>query len=760
MADINEEFLRAQEEAARSLQRLGAVFQTAAGAFGNATGTVKASAQSVGQGLIRLRSDLDRGRVGYRDATQELRKLEQHLESLDDTVIDAVTKQRLADQQKQIGASLFREAIGGIATDLTKLSIASLIKYQINQLTTGVKAIQENAGGASMAFQLQNQALTNQIAILGDFERRLGEAATTLALIPNPLARAASIISGVGSGLAGLLAKAKDLQLKGFTVLQTEILKSQESFKVMTGAGALFTGGITEIRDAASRANLDLKELSIITAQNSEVFARLGGSVSGGVKRFADVNAALGKNRLELLNLGYSYEQQAQASVDYMDRLQQSGQLLNQSPEKLAQGTAEYLKHLKAVSALTGEDEKRLKQRQAQAREQAAVQAMLREAGGDAAQKFDDLVGQFPGYERAIQQLFTIGTVTDPVLATVLANNQELDQALRQGVENVRNNNIDAKSAQQQTELYVRQNAEVLKRNADENAKMYGTVALINGGLQGQADLSIQTFKTAQRAGQAQKEGSDLSLDAVGKMAKTTDALTTEIGKAEKAFRETASKFNSDILPILSDFATKGLGGFKGLSDSIKEADKIIRSAIETFTGRPFDGDLSEQQRRARQQAQERDERIERETPGIGTQGDEVRQGASYTTTSPDTQLAAARVESQPVSMSLVNLSEDSGNRFKDSFVQAMVAYQQQRASAGTTSTGTDTLASVTDTLRDVFSGQNGFNQVVVQLKDQLATDSGKQIAVLQKQADKLENLLLAMQDNVDYSKRIADNIA
>ena len=758
MADINEEFLRAQEEAARSLQRLGAVFQTAAGAFGNATGKVKASAQSVGQGLIRLRSDLDRGRVGYRDATQELRKLEQHLESLDDTVIDAVTKQRLADQQKQIGASLFREAIGGIATDLTKLSIASLLKYQINQLTTGIKAIQENAGGANMAFQLQNQALTDQIAILGQFETKLAETASTLALIPNPFARAAAVVTGLTSGIIAIVKNFDELKQRGFNILQLEVLKSQESFKAMTGAGALFTNGITEIRAAAADANLDLKELSVITAQNAEVFARLGGSVQAGVTRFAAVNKAMAENRMQLLNLGYGYEQQAQATVEFMDRLQQSGKLLNQSPEKLAQGTAEYLKHLKAVSALTGEDEKRLKQRQAQAREQAAVQAMLREAGGDAAQKFDDLVGQFPGYERAIQQLFTIGTVTDPVLATVLANNQELDQALQQGVENVRNNNVDAKSAQQQTELYVRQNAEVLKRNADENAKMYGTVALINGGLQGQADLSIQTFKTAQRAGEAQKQGADLSLDAVGKLALTTDALTTEISKAEIAFRETAAAFNRDIFPTVQKFAIEGVGGFKGIADTIKQADEKIRGAVEKLTG--FLISNPGQERPAQQRARERDERIERETPGLGTQGDEVRQGASYTTTSPETQLAAARVESQPVSMSLVNLSEDSGNRFKDSFVQAMVAYQQQRASAGTTSTGTDTLASVTDTLRDVFSGQNGFNQVVVQLKDQLATDSGKQIAVLQKQADKLENLLLAMQDNVDYSKRIADNIA
>ena len=761
MADINDEFQRAEAEAARALQRLAAVAQSTAGAFGNATGTVKASAQSVGQGLVRLRADLDRGRVGYKDAAQALRHLESQFESLDAATRSSVAGQRMADQQKQIGAELFRNAVGNISADLAKVSVASILRYQINQLSTGVKAIQENVGGMQMSFQLQNQALTDQIAILGKFETALQSSATTLAAIPNPYARAAAVVAGVGSGLLGLLSSVKELELKGFTVLQTELLKSQESFKAMIGAGALFANGVTEVREVAALAQLDLKELSVVTAQNTEVFAKLGGSVAAGVKRFAEVSAALKNNREELLNLGYTYEQQAQASIDFMDRLQQSGQLLNQTPEQLAKETAEYVKHLKAVSSLTGEDEKRLKQRQQQAREQAAVQTLLRQTGGDAAQKFDDLIGQFPGYEKAIQQLFAVGEVTDPVLATVLANNQELDQALRQGVENVRNNNVDARSAQQETERYVRMNAEALKRNADEFGAIAGTVALVNGGLQGQADLSMATFKTAQRAGEAQRQGADLSLDAVEKLARTNDALTKELSRAEQAFRTTASAFNTDITPMITKFAVEGLAGFKGLADTIRTADEKIRSAVEAFTKLTIGG--SSRPTPAQERSRERERRIERETPGLGPQGDEYRNqpvGINQRIR-PDMQLAQDFTkEASPVSMSLVSLTEDSSSKFRDSFVQAMVSYQQQRASTGVAAKDSDALTSVTETIKDAFSGQNGFNQAIIGLKDQLETDNSKQIAVLQKQADKLENLLTVMQDNTEYNRRIANELA
>ncbi len=760
MADINDEFQRAEAEAARALQRLGAAVQATVGMFGNANGTVKASAQSVGQGLVRLRADLDRGRVSYRDAAQTLRHLEEQFESLDAATRTSVAGARFAEEQKRIGAELFKNALGEISADLLKVGVASILRYQVNQLTTSVKAIQDNAGGMQMSFQLQNQALTDQIAILGKFETALQTSATTLAAIPTPYARAASIVAGVGSGLLGLLSGIKELELKGFTVLQTELLKSQESFKAVTGAGALFVNGVTEIREVAALAQLDLKELSIVTAQNADTFARLGGSVSLGIKRFAEVNAALRNNRDELLNLGYTYEQQAQASVDFMDRLQQSGQLMNQTPEQLARETAEYVKHLKAVSSLTGEDEKRLKQRQQQAREQAAVQTMLRQSGGEAAQKFDDLIGQFPGYEKAIQQLFAVGEVTDPVLATVLANNQELDRALRDGVERVRDNNVAARDAQQETERYVRQNADALKRNADEFGSIAGTVALVNGGLQGQADLSMSIFRTAQRAGESQKQGADLSLDAVEKLALTNDALTREMSKAEQAFRTTASTFNTEITPMITKFAVEGMGGFDSITNTIKKADEKIREAVQAFTKMTVGGSRPTP---AQERARERDRRIERETPGLGPQGDEYRSepvGINQRVR-PDIQLARESVrESEPVSMSLANLTEDSSTKFRDSFVQAMVSYQQQRASAGGSANGPDALASMTDTIRDAFSGQNGFNQAIVGLKDRLTADNTTQIVALQKQTDKLESLLAVMQDNTEYNRRIANELA
>ena len=105
---------------------------------------------------------------------------------------------------------------------------------------------------------------------------------------------------------------------------------------------------------------------------------------------------------------------------------------------------------------------------------------------------------------------------------------------------------------------------------------------------------------------------------------------------------------------------------------------------------------------------------------------------------------------------------QNINTQVKDSFAQSMAAFQQQKLQTETARPVVDETESnkLAETIQEAFSGQNGFNQMLSNLKGQLETDNGKQIAVLQEQVTKLEDLLSAMQDNVDYSKRIADNIA
>jgi hypothetical protein len=102
---------------------------------------------------------------------------------------------------------------------------------------------------------------------------------------------------------------------------------------------------------------------------------------------------------------------------------------------------------------------------------------------------------------------------------------------------------------------------------------------------------------------------------------------------------------------------------------------------------------------------------------------------------------------------------ENVNNQLKDSFTQSMAAFQQQQLQADAKPAADDTQASkLVETIQEVFSGQNGFNQMLSNLKGQLETDNGKQIAVLQEQVTKLEEMIAAIGDSEGYLKRLADN--
>jgi hypothetical protein len=465
------------------------------------------------------------------------------------------------------------------------VGIAGALTYYKNQVLTGVKAIQDNAGGMSMAFQLQNQALTDQMALLNRLNGALGDATGALALIPHPYARAASLVTGVGTALTGLILKTAELEREGFSILQVEMAKSAESFKVITGAGALFAGGMTEIRQQAGAAGLDLKTLAQIAAVNANAFTQIGGSVGDGVKRFTQINKEMSGFRQGLLNLGYSIEDQAQATVNYMSLLRTSGNLRAGEDAKVAAAAKDYLVNLKAISSITGEDLKQQQARVKSASEQAAVQVALAEGGEKMQDKFTNLVARFPGYEKEIGQLLTIGEITDPLRAVMLANNAELDTALRTGVKNVQDNNVSTEAATRENDRVIKEQGAVILANARENQKIFGTINMATGNMAEYAELANRDARLGLQGQQQNATAAKSALDTTNDLMTTTDALTKASSAAEVAFRNAAAALNNDVTPLLTKFAVDGLGSVQGMVKTIEAGDKKIRDALKTFTG-------------------------------------------------------------------------------------------------------------------------------------------------------------------------------
>ena len=732
----------------------------------------RTSVTRVGNGLARLTQEIDKGKTSFRDAVYELRRLERQIENLDDTVADSAVRSRLLAQQQKIAADLVGQGLGQLASDLGKVALGGAFEYFKSQLLTSAKSLQDNVGGLQMAFNLQNQALTSGTKILQEFGGVAAAGATALALIPG--GQALSVAFGAAAIGAKGLGEFFNTAKEGLGILQVELTKTDAAFQQITKTGALFIDGLTDVRRQAGLAGLDLKDFAQIVSNNAESLTRLGGTVSKGVERFTAVSGQMTNFRKQLLNLGYTIEDQNEFTIEYMDMLKRTGNLRAGEEEKVAQGAREYLINLKAISSLTGEDVKKAQARIKEASNQAAVQAKLAAGGEEMRKKFQDLVGRFPGFEKEIEQLFLFGNVLDPVRATILANNTALDQVLRQQVGNIDNNNISARDAQIEGERLSKARAAEILRDTREQQKIFGTVASATGKLGEQAQLANRNADLAIRLQEQQRQGTQTAREAAENAAATGDELTNSVNASKVAFRDMAKVLNDDITPLLKKYATEGFpklfGTIKSLSDQVISGGELIRKALKATTDIMeilTPGELSRSRARppgaptpAQERSRERDRRIDQESPGLGTQGNEYRQSLTRDrTTRPDTQLA--RSSTEPVSMALLDLGDVANKKLTDSFVQAMASYQQQRATLNNNQENTADLAtSVASVLQDAFTGQNGLNNALAGLKGVIEMDSKQQTAVLQKQIDKLDDLLLAMQDNVDYSKRIADGIA
>jgi len=732
----------------------------------------RVSTTRVGIGLGRLTQEIDKGKISFKDAVYELRRLERQIENLGDGAETAAIRKNLSAQKEKLAADLVGQGLGQLATDLGKVAIVGAFEYFKSQLLTTAKSLQDNVGGMQMAFNLQNQTLTSQSKILENFGTAAATGAAALALIPGgqPL----SALFAGGAVAANAMKVFIDNTKDGLGVLQVELGKTDAAFQTITKTGALFGDGMSDVRRQAGRAGLDLKDFAQIVSNNAESLTRLGGTVSKGVERFTAVSSQMTNFRKQLLNLGYTIEDQNEITLEYMNMLSSSGNLRAGEEAKVAQGAREYLINLKAISSLTGEDVKKVQARIKEANNQAAVQAMLAEGGAEMKAKFDDLIGRFPGYEKEIEQLFVLGNVVDPVRATLLAGNTALDQVLRQQVANIKNNNISARDAQIEGQQLSKAAANDILARTRENQKILGTVASAGRGLTEQAALATRDADLARKLQEQTRQGSQTAREAAENAAATGDELTNSINSSKVAFRDMATVLNNDITPLLERFATKGFpslfNGIKSLSEQVEQGGELMRKALAAATkvqeildpgsmsrlrAQP-PGALTPAQERSR----ERDARRDRNSPGLGRQGEEVQSqfqsGARNERIKPDTQLARARTE--PVSMALLDLGDTANKKLTDSFVQAMASYQQQRASLNTNQENSADLAtSVASVLQDAFSGQNGLNNALTGLKGTIETDSKQQTAVLQKQVEKLDSLISAMQDNADSITRMAN---
>jgi pyridoxal biosynthesis lyase PdxS len=135
MADpIDPAIQQAFRDFARQLDRFGSGL---GGAGSTATSTLTnfgSSLRTVGQGMARLRTDMDSGRRTFAESVQVYRQLRDDFENLGEATRSTAAGQRIREAQNVMANQLIRQNLGELAGEITKIGLVGALNYYKNQM--------------------------------------------------------------------------------------------------------------------------------------------------------------------------------------------------------------------------------------------------------------------------------------------------------------------------------------------------------------------------------------------------------------------------------------------------------------------------------------------------------------------------------------------------------------------------------------------------------------------------------------------------
>lgn len=519
-----------------------------------------------------LNKELDRGKKKYSDIAEELSDLREAIEDLDDVARKKVLLDQLEVKEAKVrNATLTKLVVdgaagivGGLAAGATQVSKSLISSYQ----------------GNASAFDMASDAAVAGIDATFATAKGLANSATiaggALSMIPGWAKVIGIGLTAIGSVTTLLVDKLSDKAKAVVQIGMKELDATSKFYSTAINAGALFADGITEFRNTAGEANLTQGEFAKVMADNNTIFALYGGTVGNGTKKFKDASSEMGRFREGLINLGYSYEDQANGLAQVMQLNALQGNASRKTGAELAVETDKYLTNLRAISAFTGEDAKKAQARADEASRQSAVDAKLRTLDDKARERFQSMIKLLPeDAKKAMQQMFLAGTITDPETAAMYSSNAAAMELLKNATEYTYDSTLDAsKATNKLKDDFARLSPEGLKA-ADAFGASVGASNLLTNQYQ-------SATKTNEAWQQAFLKGINLQKDSndEAEAAKNTkDPLTRSVADATKAAQDIKLLIQKEMTPAITGF----VAAFNNGREDIIEG---VRTLINAFNGK------------------------------------------------------------------------------------------------------------------------------------------------------------------------------
>jgi hypothetical protein len=513
----------------------------------------------------------------YNSLQDEIKELEDQINDTKNAGLQKTLREQrdvltTAQNLQNLNAAIENASLGFAKMSMNMSnSVASATGGLVRGLQGGQSSFTLSAGLMSGAVDVANQGVQ---AAAGGLQG-LGQIAAGSTKPALKFLGIAAQVAGVGLSMIGN--QASRLAKFGIEVLSKELEKTIGAYQRTSASGALFADGLQGMRNAAGDAGLTVDQFSNVVGRNSETLASSGLGVGEASRRMGQVGKVLKEQGIDkkLLSLGYSFEEQAELSAEVMADMRRSNSAALLDPSKIAKTTEEYATNLRVIAAITGEDAKK---KMAEAR-QLSAQAAMRSVISELAQTQDNILTEFntavgvmpKELQTAVTQMMTLGAVTDPVAAQLMALSPAFANMVQGTTEQLKSGNFSAE-----------ENRKLLAAGADDfRANMNKSGTLFDIGIAGMAEklpglnnaitnLNLFTDKMSEQAvkdSQTRTEG----------QRETNDKLTKSYLDAAVEAQKLAIKLQTLFDPFIESYATVT----KKMLEEINKTFDEIRAEIK-----------------------------------------------------------------------------------------------------------------------------------------------------------------------------------
>lgn len=584
------------------------------------------------------------------------------------------------------------------------------------------------------------------------------------------------------------------------SMLADELNKTARAQKIFNEAGAVFAGGMSEMRVRAVESGVGIEEFAKIVRDNKDQVKMLGGTIADGATKVTKITGEMamqqGKSgktvREELLNMGYSLEDQTKLAIQYAAQTRQlmGTQAFRTVSEKaLADGTRKYAEDLKILQEVTGKDAKAVMERARAETMRTSLQSKLNREQSEALTGTFGSLQQFPeeirgNLQQALIQQLSGGTITDPVVA----QSQELTEFIKKLAGGVEAGSGDMVKRTSELSAQLVETMQKQIRAGDGVFVAAGRVAEFGGNLDGNTQ-KLASFGNAIMGMTVNLGEATRTQENINKTIRSTDPLQEAFNKSQIAasdFGKTVGHLASEALPkyaqmieattkLTTETISSTLSFLSGKADLTQLTASIVKSFDEAFKIVFKGTNFGQQQQQAPERRARGGEVIQGKNYIVGEEGPELFVAGKDGSILPNANLKSGldvdstmKAFEQMVgglgdTRSALTSQLNAVKGLQDSFTTTIVSQQKQKESKEpkevVKSPADDLSTNLSKTIEDAFVGPAGFNKAVQELKNNLENNNQEQISVLREQVTKLTELISVTQDSLRISERIANEI-